>query len=90
MMSIGREIAWELHAYIIEHGLDGAGWFIITRDSTVHATETRGNARMMNRRIRVTYTCSSILHALSMRTAKSSSAVRRFTHNLQIVNFLKY
>ena len=28
MMSIGREIAWELHAYITEHGLDGAGWFI--------------------------------------------------------------
>ena len=55
MMSIGREIVWELHAYIIEHELDGAGWFIITRDSTVHATETRGNARMMNRRIRVTY-----------------------------------
>ena len=92
MMSIGREIAWELHAYIIEHGLDGAGWFIITRDSTVHATETRGNARMNPSESEWP---SSILHALSMRTAnlhliKSRSAVRRFTHNLQIVNFLKY
>ena len=95
-MSIGWEIAWELHAYSIEHGLDGAGWFIIARESmrtsTVHAIETQGNARMMNRRIEWP---SSTLHALPMRTAnlhfiKSRSAVRRFTHNLKIVKFLKY
>ena len=55
MMSIGREIARELHAYITEHGLDGAGWFIITRESmhssAVHATETHGTRKVMNRRI---------------------------------------
>ena len=96
MMSIGREIAWELHAYIIEHGLDGAGWFIITREwmreSTVHTIETQGNARMMNRRIAWP---SSTLHALPMRIAclhfiKSRSAVQRASQMLQIVNFLKY
>ena len=62
------------------------------RSSAVHATETQGTRNFMNRRIEWP---SSILNALSMRTAflhfiKSRSAVRRFTHNLQIVNFLKY
>ena len=91
MMSIGREIAWELYAYITEHGLDGAGPFITTRESmhssAVHATEMQCNARFMNRRIEWP---SSTLHALSMRTAaflhfiKSRSASTSFTANIQV------
>ena len=62
------------------------------RSPAVHATETQGKRNFMNRRIEWP---SSTLHPLSMWTAflhfmKSRSAVRWFTHNLQIVNFLKY
>ena len=62
------------------------------RSYAVHATETQGTRKFKNRRIEWP---SSILHALSMRTAflhfiKSRSAIRRFIYILQIVNFLKY
>ena len=91
MMSIGREIAWELHAYITEHGLDGAGWFYyntwVNAQFCGSCDRNTRYAHIMNRRIEWP---SSTLHALSMRTAflhfiKSRSAVRRFTHNLQIL-----
>ena len=62
MMSIGREIAWELHAYITEHGLDGL-W---KHSSALHATEKHGTHNSVNQQIEWP---SSTLHALSMRTA---------------------
>ena len=92
MMSIGRQITWELHAYIHVHHMTWTGRFINARVSlgisTVHATETVGTRNFMNWRNAWPSSTSAFMHFIKSRSTCRSAGQSKFT-NFQFSQILK-